>query len=263
MSELHSLLPRTDGEPVGVENASWIAQSSLAGSPTKEVYDPLQRAFDHFNAQLFDGQIPRCLLTIQRNGARVYGYYSPYRFVGRAAQTCDEIAMNPMYFACRPKAEVLATLVHEMVHAWQQHFGKPGRGRYHNAEWASKMKSVGLYPSATGAPGGEETGDSMSHYIVSDGRYHRAAREPALEDLVLEWSEAKVARQLVGGPGSVTNSGASPASRTSYDRTNRVRYDCPGCGSKAWGKQALSLMCVPCKMVLRQWARPGVQGPSA
>ena len=262
MNESHSDLPHPGGALFAVQDSSCIVQSSSAGTPTREVYEPLQRAFGHFNVQLFDARIPRCLLTIQRNGARVYGYYSPRRFVGRAAQTCDEIAMNPMYFACRLKTEVLATLVHEMVHGWQQHFGKPGRGRYHNAEWAAKMKSVGLHPSAAGHPGGEETGDSMSHYIVSDGRYQQAARVPALEELVLEWSEACVCRQTAGGLGSVTKSGPSPASRPSYDRTNRVRYDCPGCRSKAWGKPALSLMCVPCKMVLNQRVRPDVQGPS-
>lgn len=252
MSESHSNLPHPEVGPSGVHDDHWIAQSSSAGTPTREVYEPLQRAFDYFNGKLFDERIPRCLLTIQRNGARVYGYYSPSRFVGRAARTCDEIAMNPMYFRCRPKTEVLATLVHEMVHAWQQHFGKPGRGRYHNAEWAAKMKSVGLYPSATGAPGGGETGDSMSHYIVSGGRYERAAQAPDLEDLVLEWCEATGARQPAIGPGDLNKAGASRTRPSIYDRTNRVRYDCPGCRSKAWGKPSLSLMCVPCKMVLSQ-----------
>jgi len=30
-----------------------------------------------------------------------------------------------------------------MVHDWQKEFGKPGRGRYHNREWAEKMKEIG------------------------------------------------------------------------------------------------------------------------
>lgn len=254
MSESYSNLPHPEGALTGVQDTSWIVQSSSVGTPTRQVYEPLQRAFDYFNGQLFDGRIPRCLLTIQRNGARVYGYYSPHRFVGRAAQTCDEIAMNPMYFSARPKTEVLATMVHEMVHAWQQHFGKPGRGRYHNAEWAAKMKSVGLYPSSTGVPGGAETGDSMSHYIVAGGRYGAAVHAPALDDLVLEWSEDVGAQRTVVAPGELTSAGPSGPGTSPYGRTNRVRFDCPGCRSKAWGKPLLSLMCVPCKLVM---------GPSA
>jgi hypothetical protein len=254
ISESYSNLPHPEGALSGVQDDSWIVQSSSAGTPTKEVYEPLQRAFDYFNGQLFDGRIPRCLLTIQRNGARVYGYYSPRRFVGRAAQTCDEIAMNPMYFGCRPKTDVLATLVHEMVHAWQQHFGKPGRGRYHNAEWAAKMRLVGLHPSSTGAPEGAETGDSVSHFIVAGGRYQCIVQAPALDDLVLEWSEDPGAQLTVVAPGELTNTGPSRSGPSPYGRTNRVRYDCPGCVSKAWGKPLLSLMCVPCKLVM---------GPSA
>ena len=223
MSESYSNLPHPEGALTGVQDTSWIVQSSSVGTPTRQVYEPLQRAFDYFNGQLFDGRIPRCLLTIQRNGARVYGYYSPHRFVGRAAQTCDEIAMNPMYFSARPKTEVLATMVHEMVHAWQQHFGKPGRGRYHNAEWAAKMKSVGLYPSSTGVPGGAETGDSMSHYIVAGGRYGAAVHAPALDDLVLEWSEDVGAQRTVVAPGELTSAGPSGPGTSPYGRTNRVR----------------------------------------
>jgi hypothetical protein len=51
---------------------------------------------------------------------------------------------------------VLSTLVHEQAHLWQHHFGKPGRGRYHNREWAAKMVEIGLIPSATGEPGGKQ-----------------------------------------------------------------------------------------------------------
>ncbi len=58
---------------------------------------------------------------------------------------------------------MLATLAHEMVHLWQHHFGKPGRGRYHNKEWAEKMKSIGLQPTTTGKDDGAETGDVMGH----------------------------------------------------------------------------------------------------
>ena len=50
----------------------------------------------------------------------------------------DEIALNPRYFQCARSTEVLATLAHEMAHLWQHHHGKPGRGRYHNQEWAER-----------------------------------------------------------------------------------------------------------------------------
>ena len=72
---------------------------------------------------------------------------------------------------------VLSTLAHEMVHLWQHHCGKPGRGRYHNRQWAQRMKAIGLHPSSTGKEGGQETGDSVGHYIVPGGPFEVAAHE--------------------------------------------------------------------------------------
>lgn len=61
--------------------------------------------------------------------------------------------------------------VRKTAHLWQHHFGKPSRAGYHNKEWAAKMLAIGLYPSDTGRPGGKETGQSCSHYIVESGPY--------------------------------------------------------------------------------------------
>ena len=44
----------------------------------------------------------------------------------------------------RPIEESMGTLVHEMVHFWQQEFGTPSRRGYHNREWADKMEALGL-----------------------------------------------------------------------------------------------------------------------
>ena len=35
-------------------------------------------------------------------------------------------------------------LVHEMVHLWHHHEGKPSRSGYHNTDWADKMATVGV-----------------------------------------------------------------------------------------------------------------------
>jgi hypothetical protein len=70
----------------------------------------------------------------------------------------DEIALNPALFRDRTDPEIRSTLVHEMVHRWQAHFGKPGRGRYHNKQWDDHMDSISLVPSGTGLPGGKRVG---------------------------------------------------------------------------------------------------------
>lgn len=102
---------------------------------------------------------------------RTYGYFACERFVNGAGERSDEIAMNPAYFAVVPPAEVMQTLVHEMVHLWQFHFGKPGRRGYHNKEWAAKMEEVGLMPSNTGKEGGRKVGEKMADYIILGGSF--------------------------------------------------------------------------------------------
>lgn len=155
-------------------------------SPTVETYTELQAAYTWYNERLFDGRLPFCLITYQRE-KRTMGYFSGARWASRKGGRTDEIAINPWYFGTRPIEEVLSTLVHEMVHLWQEHFGEPGRRRYHNREWAEKMKAIGLHPSSTGRPGGRETGEHMSDYIVAGGRFIEATRALLETDFALSW----------------------------------------------------------------------------
>lgn len=46
--------------------------------------------------------------------------------------------------------EVLGTLLHEILHAWQETHGTPSRGNYHNAEFRSKAKQLGLIVNTRG-----------------------------------------------------------------------------------------------------------------
>ncbi len=55
-------------------------------TPTVETYQELQTAFDFFNDQLFEGAMPQCLITLQRN-KRSLGYYQPQRFVAHDGHT--------------------------------------------------------------------------------------------------------------------------------------------------------------------------------
>ena len=121
-------------------------------------YQGFQKAYDVFNRELFGGSLPQVLVTLQRH-ANTRGYFSPERFSGRVAEAVvHELALNPDSFIGRTDEMILSTLVHEMVHVWQQTHGRPPRKSYHDREWAAKMREVGLQPSNTGEPGGKETG---------------------------------------------------------------------------------------------------------
>lgn len=194
--------------------------------PTAAQFGAYRAMYDYFNRVLFAGTLSPVLLNFSRASANTLGFFAPKRWA-RGANSLHEISLCPAFLALRPAKETASTLVHEMVHAWQEEHGKPGRGRYHNQEWADKMKSIGLQPTATGEPDGPETGDSMTHLIVKRGPFDRAfdAMPKACE---LPW--------------------------TSFERTtekkkrapSKVKFTCPACACNAWGKPTLSLMCGDC-----------------
>lgn len=232
--------------------------------PTFQAYGELQEAYDHFNRALFDGALPFCLITFQRE-KRTYGYFSFKRFVHRHdKQITDEIAINPSYFAVVPLLEVLQTIVHEMAHLWQFHFGKPGRRGYHNKEWASKMESIGLMPSSTGQPGGAKTGEKIADYAIEGGRFMAAATELMTADFRISWLDRfppmraqptvselldtlPLGTQSDGGEDGQDSQGQELGAliepQGPRNRSNRVKYRCPGCGVQVWGKPEIRLLC--------------------
>jgi hypothetical protein len=215
-------------------------------TPTEQEYSELQTAFDFFNAELFVGELPSCIITLQRE-YRTYGYFCREAFESRNGQITDEIAMNPLHFGNRSVKDVLSTLVHEMLHLWQHHFGKPGRGRYHNKEWAAKMEEIGLYPSSTGQPGGKRTGDQMSHYIVKGGRYEQAYTKLVNRSggFTISWfdSISQLLKPIEISGGDDEDQDGQPERK---NKSNRVKYTCPSCKLNVWGKPDIYVICGAC-----------------
>lgn len=154
--------------------------------PTEEAYAELQRAYDFYNNDLFDSRLPACMITFQRQ-KRTFGYYSKDRFGTRDGRKTDEIAMNPEYFAVVSMVEVLQTLVHEMTHLWQEHFGKPSRACYHNVQWANKMEEIGLMPSHNGQPDGKRIGQSMADFVIVGGRFDQGTKRLLTSGFAISW----------------------------------------------------------------------------
>lgn len=249
--------------------------------PTEEAYGELQLAYDFFNTELFNGTLPPCLITFQRQ-KKVAGYFHQNRFGRRDGHTTDEIAINPEYFAVVPVIEVLQTTVHEMAHLWQHHFGNPSRAGYHNKEWADKMESLGLMPSDTGQVGGKRLGQQMADYVITGGRFESATKKLLAIGFAITWLDRFPCeppwRFLVPQPGAPTDSQIdSPTTlerltpndefepawiapslvhpalveqMKTGNRSNRDKYTCPECSLNVWGKPGLRLRCEDCDRLL-------------
>ena len=212
-----------------------MARSAVRpSSPTTQTYDALNRAYDSFNARLFAARLPRCLITMQRQkGSR--GYFAGGKFVTRDGQVVtDEIALNPKHFLERTTKEVLSTLVHEMTHLEQHHFGKPSRSGYHNKEWAELMRAVGLIPSDTGEPGGKDVGQRVTHYIEIGGKFDRACNSLIDVGLRLDYAD-RVAENK-------TTTAGKAASKT--------KHTCATCGANAWATATTKLKCGDCDALM-------------
>lgn len=260
-----------------VKDTSLTADVRTQGSnrnpnPTGSFYASFHDAYEQFNAALFESKLPPCLITM-RSSNRVYGYHHSKRFVSTKGDFLDELGLHPGFFTLLPVEEVLATLLHEMVHHWQDHFGNPTRSNAHNKEWSQKMKDLGLVPSNTGLPGGRSTGRSMSHYIDPKGRFIDVCRAVVASGFKIEWFDRHAPRQgsfsehrqnKLKETGHIVDLSVPPVKELPLNvdgaslvyspppkkEATRVRYLCQKCDVKAWATPGTAIVCGNCNLVL-------------
>lgn len=197
---------------------------------TKEFYDNLQIAYDFFNEQLFNGELPQCLVTLNRkNGA--YGYFKRNAFTNSACENIHEIALNPSEFN-RPIKEILSTLVHEQCHLLCYHKGYVMKRGGHGKQWCQMMKDIGLQPiDATTGLDIESGGAKVSHRII----------EGDLFDMVCDKLLEKIKFDLTNVP---------EVKEKPARKSNKVTYICPECECEISAKkdQEINIICGNCSV---------------
>ncbi|OOC09117.1 MULTISPECIES: SprT-like domain-containing protein [Thioalkalivibrio] len=241
----------------------------MTDCPTLSMYSALQQAFDHFNERLFDNELPPCLITL-RSSRRQRGYHHAERFISGDGTIIHELGVHPGYFTLNPLEVALSTLVHEMVHHWQECFGRPSRSNHHNREWVGKMEAIGLVPSDTGLPDGKQTGRRVTHYIQPAGPFARACSDLLATGFELPWfdrhaptdpeSVAQV-QEALAEQGLAVASAPAPAETIPLpDNAEkpavfappaprpdpRVRMNCPTCDARVWARPETEVVCGSC-----------------
>lgn len=234
-----SLAPKAAAE-VAKKPAPAAAALSNAQPATLAIAAELQQAFDHFNTEFFNKQLPQCVLTLTR--LRKYaGMFAPKRWVSRSVKAKEadmhEIQIDAVVMREKGDKRALSTLLHEMIHLAVEHAGHGPKKAYHCKRWAGIMKEMGLQPIAVvkGQPvPGKETGANCTHEIVKGGAFDKAADALLAEGFKFSWG-AIAEPEKVKGKGKKSKAGA------------KVAHECEGCGDKAWGKSSLKLVCGTCK----------------
>lgn len=196
---------------------------------TEKQYKNLDDAYQYFNKKLFENKLPDSIITLNAKG-KTAGYHHFQKYsIKENKQKISEIAFNPVTFEDQEDIEILQTLCHEMVHLWQHVFGNPPRRGYHDREWGSKMKEIGLYPSSTGEVGGKEVGQSMSDYIIEGGEFE------------------KVAKAFLLSGNKIMVSTTPEAKKDRKKNKTREKFTCPSCFQAAWAKKTAKIMCGECE----------------
>jgi hypothetical protein len=105
-----------------------------------------ERFIGEFKLDIVD--IALCVDRLPRNW---YGYFRPGH---NGFGLKGEIAINARYLGeNRPEWQVLGTLLHELLHAWQEIHGTPGKRNHHNVEFREKARGLGLNVDRRGVTG--------------------------------------------------------------------------------------------------------------
>lgn len=198
---------------------------------TEKLYGFLDREYVYFNENLFDNQLGECLITLNRKRG-AYGYHHWQSFKSRKADGTftSEIALNPDGFEERTAEEILSTLVHEMVHNLMHIMDIAPRKGYHDKQFASMMYDVGLQASSTGLPDGKPTGQKMSHYIITGGKFETVCKAFLIREKEsgIDWDTVKIEVEK------------------KERKKTREKFVCPNCMTNVWGKKDSNIRCGDC-----------------
>jgi predicted SprT family Zn-dependent metalloprotease len=151
----------------------------VVGFKSTEWHDYLTCAYDffaeHLFEQVFNQKLPDAIITLgHKSTAR--GYYWPeiFKDVAESRQLPEiSICWNSLR---NDTKTILSTLCHEMAHHYQYAYGKPGKGAYHNREFAMIMLSIGLKAYSI-LDHTKMTGNKVSHVVLENAKFDVVANE--------------------------------------------------------------------------------------
>ncbi|KLV03524.1 hypothetical protein ABT56_19010 [Photobacterium aquae] len=226
-------------------------------APTTDTYENLLFIYNYFNKNLFDEKLPHCLITLQRQ-PNSSGYLCTNRFINNKGETVAELAVNPECIPLVPLISTLSVIVHEQVHLWQHHFGKPSRNGYHNKEWAAKMQEIGLMPSHDGNVGGKRTGQNMSDYPIIGGKFMSLSEKLVeLRPHLIKWYDMTAMQsETIANNDMITKQDtpnlqtipyqSKDSTKSTNKKNTRSKFVCQKCGDALWGKSSLKVLCINC-----------------
>lgn len=125
----------------------------------REMAEQLYGWADRFNTH-FSLNLTTPAIGIDPLPLRTLGTYRPANGFG----IDHEVVINARRLN-RSVADVLRTLLHEMLHQWQWRYGQPSTGGYHNHEFQAKARELGIPCDAKGHDLGTIAGSPLDELL--------------------------------------------------------------------------------------------------
>lgn len=184
----------------------------------------LEKIYSVLNRDKFDGKLDMPVITIQTS-VKAYGHVTVNKVWKDSKTERYELNISAEYIN-RPIENVVATLLHEMVHIYNLDNGIQDTsrgGRYHNKKFKAKAEEVGLI-------------------ITHDNSIGWSITEPSEELKVYiqnyKWQDIPLFRR-----GGVRSAGSGKGAKKP---SSTRKYTCPCCGQSVRATKKIYIVCGDC-----------------
>lgn len=196
----------------------------------------LNKIYDRLNSDFFGGEMKKPVITIQST-PKAYGHYTLYDAWSIGENGTREINIGAGTLA-RPIENVIATLLHEMIHQYNdmKNIKDTSRGNtYHNKNFKKTAEERGLI-------------------ISRDEKYGWTKTEPA--DTLLDWilendlTDIPMNRNEFNGFNGGGRSDGDEGTNAPPRKSSYRRYKCPSCGLTARTTREARIVCGDCMEIM-------------
>ena len=196
----------------------------------------LNSIFDLLNERYFEGALSRPIITIQST-PKAYGHYTLYDdWSVDGDKGMREINIGAGTLS-RPIENIVATLLHEMVHYWNDKNGVKDasrNGTYHNKLFKAKAEACDLQVAHHPTYGWSIT--SPSDLLL----------EFCLENNLTEIRLCRIDAVIDRLPGSGPSFGTGSKNGGFNKKSSTRKYICPCCGMSVRATRIVNIACLDC-----------------
>lgn len=202
----------------------------------------LEKLYDKLNHDFFEGSLERPVITIQST-ARAYGHYTLYDAWNVKGEGYRELNIGAGTLD-RPIENVLATLLHEMCHQYDDvvlNVQDCSRGgTYHNRLFKETAETHGLTVTKTEKYGYSRTepADALLEWVMNNN----------IQEIQLCRNDLPIAIPVIG----TVDGGSCGVSSGAKVKGSSKRYVCPECGMIIRATKVVNVICGDCMCGMRE-----------